>query len=82
MQALAYWKAVTADRSEFLDRLVALLGESSVRYCVLGDQAVNGVYRTRGGVRARDNRTSPTSRDSWRPTPSCDASFRRPCLRA
>jgi hypothetical protein len=41
MQALAYWKAVTADRSEFLDRLVALLADSGVRYCVIGGQAVN-----------------------------------------
>jgi len=38
MQALAYWKAVTADRSEFLDRLVALLAESGIRYCVIGGQ--------------------------------------------
>jgi hypothetical protein len=36
MQALAYWKAVTADRSEFLERLVALLSDSGIRYCVLG----------------------------------------------
>jgi len=41
MQALAYWKAVTADRSEFLERLVALLAESGVRYCVIGGQGVN-----------------------------------------
>jgi len=31
MQALAYWKAVTADRSEFLERPVGLLAESSLR---------------------------------------------------
>jgi len=41
MQAPAYWKAVTADRSEFLERLVALLAESGVRYCVIGGQGVN-----------------------------------------
>jgi hypothetical protein len=41
MQALAYWKAVTADRSGFLDRLVALLSESGLRYCVIGGQGVN-----------------------------------------
>jgi hypothetical protein len=41
MQALAYWKAVTADRSEFLERLVALLAESGIRYCVIGGQGVN-----------------------------------------
>lgn len=41
MQALAYWKAVTADRSAFLDRLVALLGDAGIRYCVIGGQGVN-----------------------------------------
>lgn len=40
MQALAYWKAVTADRSEFLDRLVAVLRESGIRYCVIGGQGL------------------------------------------
>jgi len=41
MQALAYWKAVTADRAGFLDRAVGLLSESGARYCVIGGQAVN-----------------------------------------
>lgn len=41
MQALAYWKAMTADRAGFLERLVALLSASAVRYCVIGGQAVN-----------------------------------------
>jgi len=41
MQALAYWKTVTADRAEFLDRLVALLSTEGIRYCVIGGQAVN-----------------------------------------
>jgi len=41
MQALAYWKAVTTDRVGFLDRLLALLSESRVRYCLIGGQAVN-----------------------------------------
>ena len=41
MQALAYWKAVTADKVGFLDRVIALLAESGVRYCVIGGQAVN-----------------------------------------
>ena len=41
MQALAYWKAVTADKAGFLDRVIALLGQSGVRYCVIGGQAVN-----------------------------------------
>jgi Nucleotidyl transferase AbiEii toxin, Type IV TA system len=41
MQALAYWKAVTADRSEFLERLVAALAKAGIRYCVIGGQGVN-----------------------------------------
>lgn len=41
VQALAYWKAVTADAVDFLDRVLALLSESGVRYCVIGGQAVN-----------------------------------------
>ncbi|MFN3981076.1 MAG: nucleotidyl transferase AbiEii/AbiGii toxin family protein [Caldilinea sp.] len=41
MQALAYWKAVTMDRAEFLERLVALLTEQNIHYCVIGGQAVN-----------------------------------------
>jgi hypothetical protein len=41
VQALAYWKAVTADKAGFLDRVIALLAESGVKYCVIGGQAVN-----------------------------------------
>ena len=41
MEALAYWKAVTTDKAGFLDRVIALLAESGVRYCVIGGQAVN-----------------------------------------
>jgi hypothetical protein len=41
MQALAYWKAVTADRSEFLDRVVGLLTDAGIRFCVIGGQGVN-----------------------------------------
>jgi hypothetical protein len=47
MQALAYWKAVTADRSEFQDRLVALLAESGIGYCVIDGQAVNAYPQVR-----------------------------------
>jgi hypothetical protein len=39
VQALDYWKAVTSDRADFLDRVVEAL--SGVRYCVVGGQAVN-----------------------------------------
>lgn len=41
MQALAYWRAVTADHAGFLDRVVELLAQSGLRYCVVGGQAVN-----------------------------------------
>lgn len=41
MQALAYWKVITVDRSDFLDRLLALLDAEGIRYCVIGGQAVN-----------------------------------------
>ena len=41
MQALEYWKAVTIDKAGFLDRVIALLSASGLRYCVIGGQAVN-----------------------------------------
>lgn len=41
MQALAFWKAVTHDRSNFLDELIGALEERHIRYCVIGGQAVN-----------------------------------------
>ena len=41
MQALEVWKAVTMDKSNFLDNLIALLSERQIRYCVIGGQGVN-----------------------------------------
>jgi hypothetical protein len=41
VQALAFWKAVTADESGFLDRVIDLLADSGLKYCVIGGQAVN-----------------------------------------
>jgi len=41
MQALEVWKAVTMDRSNFLDHLIALLSEHKIHYCVIGGQGVN-----------------------------------------
>jgi hypothetical protein len=41
MEALAYWKTVVMDQSNFLDRLVGLLAKHQIRYCVIGGQAVN-----------------------------------------
>lgn len=41
MRASAFWKTVTADRTDFLERLIALLTTHGIRYCVVGGQAVN-----------------------------------------
>jgi hypothetical protein len=41
MQALAFWKTVTDDRVELLDRILDLLDTNRVRYCVIGGQGVN-----------------------------------------
>ena len=41
MRARAFWKAVTVDRSDFLDRLIGFLRDHAIRYCVVGGQAVN-----------------------------------------
>jgi hypothetical protein len=41
VQALTYWKTVTMDRSNFLDRLIETLAHHNIRYCVIGGQAVN-----------------------------------------
>jgi len=42
VQALAYWKTVTADSAGFLDRILEVLASSGARYCVIGGQGVNG----------------------------------------
>jgi len=41
MEALAFWKAVTMDRSNFLDEFISLLRNSGIQFCVIGGQAVN-----------------------------------------
>lgn len=41
MQALAFWKAVAMDQSNFLESLISLLGTHGIRYCVIGGQGVN-----------------------------------------
>jgi len=41
MQELAFWKAVIADESNFLEGIVGLLTENHIRYCVIGGQGVN-----------------------------------------
>lgn len=41
MSALAFWKAVVDDKSDFLDRILASLAENGIRYCVIGGFGVN-----------------------------------------
>lgn len=41
MRAREFWKTVTVDRTDFLDRLIALLTDYGIRFCVVGGQAVN-----------------------------------------
>ena len=41
MRARQFWKTVTVDTTDFLDRFLALLGEHGIRYCAIGGQAVN-----------------------------------------
>jgi hypothetical protein len=41
MQALAFWKAVAMDESNFIESLIGLLAEHKIRYCVIGGQGVN-----------------------------------------
>jgi hypothetical protein len=41
MRALQFWKAVTKDRSDFLDRLLSVFEGSGIRFCVIGGVAVN-----------------------------------------
>jgi hypothetical protein len=53
VRALEYWKAVTADRIGFLDRVVAALSASGTRYCVVDGQAVNASNPGAGSVTAR-----------------------------
>jgi hypothetical protein len=41
MKAGTFWRTVVADESDFLDRVLNLLDEHSIRYCAIGGQAVN-----------------------------------------
>lgn len=41
VRAQAFWKMVVEDGADFLDRLIALLTDHGIRYCVVGGQAVN-----------------------------------------
>lgn len=41
MQALTFWKTITMDTSNLLDKFVDFLTEQGIRFCVIGGQAVN-----------------------------------------
>jgi len=41
MLAATFWRTVTMDHSDLLDRLLQILAEAGARYCVIGGQAVN-----------------------------------------
>ena len=41
MRAREYWRAVTVDRSDLLDRFLALTRDRGDRSCVIGGQGVN-----------------------------------------
>jgi hypothetical protein len=41
MKARAFWKIVTVDDTNLLDRLVSLLNDEGFRCCVIGGQGVN-----------------------------------------
>ena len=41
MQALAFWKAVTVDRSNLLERFIEWLQDRHVKFCLVDGQAVN-----------------------------------------
>jgi hypothetical protein len=41
MHRRAFWRTVTLDRSDLLDRLLAFLREHRIRFCVIGGQGVN-----------------------------------------
>lgn len=41
MRAAPFWKAVTVDRSDLLERFFALLRVHDIRFCLVGGQALN-----------------------------------------
>jgi hypothetical protein len=41
VQAATFWKTVTMDRVDLLERALGILRESGVSFCVVGGQAVN-----------------------------------------
>ena len=41
MQAATFWRTVTMDHADLLERTLQVLEEADARYCVIGGQAVN-----------------------------------------
>ncbi len=41
MRAQAFWRVVVGDQTDFLNRVIELLNEQGIRYCVLCGQGVN-----------------------------------------
>jgi hypothetical protein len=41
MRARAFWRTVTGDRADLLERFLALLADRQIRFCLIGGQAVN-----------------------------------------
>ncbi len=36
MDALKFWKTILMDQADFLESLIALFPENSIRFCVIG----------------------------------------------
>jgi hypothetical protein len=41
MQALTFWKTITMDTQNLLERLMDILAKHEINYCVIGGQAIN-----------------------------------------
>jgi hypothetical protein len=41
VRALAFWKAITTDHSNFLENLIQTFEDRGIHYCVIGGQGVN-----------------------------------------
>ena len=41
MQALPFWKTVTMDKQNLLERLMSFFADREISYCVIGGQAIN-----------------------------------------
>lgn len=41
MQALDFWRSVVADQSDFLSRVIELLTQQGIGFCLIGGQGVN-----------------------------------------